>query len=250
MKGPAFILVQACVLALAAGQSPRLIEVHDGFESSKLSASWSAERSLPGAIQIQSEVVRAGRSAVLITLHPGDQLDDEKGTILERAELMEARELASTENEDYAYSFSLFLPRDFPIVPTRLVIAQWKQYCPSGACSQDSPVLALRYQGGEFRVTLHAGAKTRTLFRTADEIRGRWLDFAFHVRFSRDGSGRIRASLNGREIADYAGVSAYSEAFGYPPTGRFYFKMGLYRDRTAETMKIYIDEYRKKELPK
>jgi hypothetical protein len=245
-----FVLFQACLLAVAAGQSPRLIDVYDGFESSRLSASWNTERSLPGAVEIQSEIVRSGKSAARITLHPGDQLDDEKGTILERAELMEARELVSHENTDYAYSFSMFLPRDFPIVPARLVIAQWKQYCPSGRCDPDNPVLALRYQGGEFRVTLRAGAKTQTLFRTADEIRGQWLDFVFLIRFSREGKGRIRATLNGRQIVDYTGVTAYSEMFGYPPAGRFYFKMGLYRDRTKETMKIYVDEYRKKELPK
>jgi hypothetical protein len=186
----------------------------------------------------------------MITLHPGDQLEEEKGTILERAELMEARELTSLEDSTYSYSFSMFLPQDFPIVPARLVIAQWKQHCPSGNCSKSNPVLALRYQAGEFRVTLHAGPKTQTLFRTKDEIRGKWLDFTFLIRFSRGEGGRIKASLNGREIADYTGVTAYSSTYGYPPSGRFYFKMGLYRDQTAETMKIYLDEYRKKELRK
>jgi Polysaccharide lyase len=243
-------LLQACLLASSAGQSPGRVDISDGFESPKLGVSWSAEKSLPGAVEIQSNIVRAGKSAILITLHPGDQLEDEKGTILERAEVMEARELMSLEDADYAYSFSLFLPPDFPIVPTRLVIAQWKQYCPSGRCDPDNPVLALRYQAGEFRVALRAGAVTRTLFRTADEIRGRWLDFAFLIRFSRGSQGRVKASLNGRPIADYTGPTAYSETSGYPPAGRFYFKTGLYRDRTAETMKIYVDEYRKKELPK
>lgn len=95
---------------------------------------------------------------------------------------------------------------------------------------------------------MHAGSKTRTLFRTKDEIRGQWLDFIFLIRFSRGEGGRIRASLDGRQIADYTGVTAYSETFGYPPSGRFFFKMGLYRDRMAEPMKIYVDEYRKKEL--
>jgi hypothetical protein len=232
-----------------AGQSHRLIDVYDGFESPTLSKAWSTERFLPGAVEMQAAVVRSGRSAAAITLHPGDQLEDEKGTVLERAELMEARELTSIEDLAYSYSFSMFLPQDFPVVPTRLVIAQWKQYCPSGKCSEESPVLALRYQAGEFRLTLRTGPKTQTLFRTRDEIKGKWLDFSFLIRFSRGMEGRIKASLNDRQIADYTGVTAYSEAFGYPPSGRFYFKMGLYRDQTAETMKIYVDEYKKKELP-
>jgi hypothetical protein len=204
---------------------------------------------LPDALQIQSVVVRAGKSAALITLHPGDQLSDEKGTELERAEVAEAPRLTSREEADYSFSFSLFLPPDFPVVSTRLIIAQWKQYCPARTCSQDNPVLALRYQSGEFRVTLHAGPKTQTLFSTRDEIRGKWLDFTFLVRFSRRQNGRIRATLGGRSIIDYSGPTAYPEAFGFPAAGRFYFKMGLYRDRAPETMRIYIDEYRKKELP-
>lgn len=243
------VVLPVCLLTFLGGQSRRPIDVYDGFESPELSKVWSPERFLPGAVKIQSEVVRSGRSSAMITLHPGDQLADEKGSELERAELMEARELTSWEDSAYSYTFSMFLPRDFPIVPTRLVIAQWKQYCPSGKCSQDNPVLALRYQAGEFRVTSHAGPKTRTLFSTKDEIRGKWLDFIFLVRFCRGKDGRVMASLDGRPIVDYTGPTAYSEAFGYPPSSRFFFKMGLYRDRTAEPMKIYVDEYRKKELP-
>jgi hypothetical protein len=242
-------LLALCLLVSAGCRSNKRLDIYDGFESPSLSRAWSLEHSLPGAVEIRSEVVRSGRSAALITLHPGDQLEDEKETILERAELTEARQLTSREDSTYAYSFSLFLPQDFPIVPTRLIIAQWKQYCPSGTCSPDNPVLALRYQAGEFRVTLHRGPKTQTLFRTRDEIRGRWLDFTFLIRFSRRDHGRIKASLNGCQIADYTGPTGYSETYGYPSSGRFYFKMGLYRDRTEETMKIYMDEYRKRELP-
>ncbi len=247
---PVLALVPVCLLTLLGGPFAfrRPIDVSDGFESPALSHVWSTERSLPGTVTIQSRVVRAGRRAVEITLHPGDQLPDEKGSELERAELMEARPLTSHEGPAYEYSFSLFLPADFPAVPTRLVIAQWKQYCPSGRCSQDNPVVALRYQGGRLRVTLHSGDKARTLFSTRDEIRGRWLDFRFLIRFSRGDQGRIQAWLDGRRIVDYAGATAYSEAFGFPPAGLFFFKMGLYRDRASVPMTIYIDEYRKKEL--
>jgi hypothetical protein len=244
----ASVLLSTSLLVLSGQQAGRPVDVHDGFESAVLSPLWSVERMLPGAVEIQSRVVRSGKNAVAITLHPGDQLPDEKGSVLERAELLEARELTSREDVAYSYSFSMFLPGDFPVVATRLVIAQWKQYCPSGQCRFDNPVLALRYRSGELALTLHVGPKTRTLFSTRDEIRGRWLDFTFLIRFSRGNGGRVKASLDGREIADYAGPTAYAEAFGYPPGGRFFFKMGLYRDRTPETMTIYIDEYGKKEL--
>jgi hypothetical protein len=244
----AFSLLPVYLLA-ALAQPSRPVHVYDGFESPVLSKAWNTTRILTRDLEIQSAIVRAGRRAARIALHPGDQLPDEKGTILERAELMEAYDLVSYEDRDYSYSFSILLPRDFPVVPTRLVIAQWKQFCPSGRCRPDNPVLALRYQAGELRLTLRAGPKTQTLFRTKEEIRGRWLDLAFRVRFSRGDEGRIQALLNGRSIADYKGPTAYAETYGYPPRGRFYFKTGLYRDRSDVPMTIYLDEYRKRELP-
>jgi hypothetical protein len=137
-------------------------------------------------------------------------------------------------------------------VPTRLVIAQWKQYCGgNGNCSDDSPVLAIRYISGVLKITHQIGPHQTTLYQTQEELRGRWLDFKFQTRFTTNENGRIKAWLNGQPVVDYTGVNAYPEnaTTGYRNPSRFYFKMGLYRDVMAEPMTIYIDEYRKKELP-
>jgi hypothetical protein len=67
----------------------------------------------------------------------------------------------------------------------------------------------------------------------------------FLICFSRQQSGQIRAWLNDEEIIDYEGLNAYPEAGGYPGRNQYYFKMGLYRDRMAEPMTIYFDEYAK-----
>ena len=50
-------------------------------------------------------------------------------------------------------------------------------------------------------------------------------------------------------VIDHEGVTAYPESGGYAGRGQFYFKVGLYRDRMAEPMTVYVDEYRKKPLP-
>jgi hypothetical protein len=231
-----------------ACHSERVIDVNDGFESDELSTIWCTERFLPGAIKFQSTYVKSGKSAVKITLHPGDQMDDEKGTILERAELMESINLVSLEDSNYLYLFSLFLPQDFPIVPTRLVIAQWKQYCESGDCSIDNPVIALRYESGEFEITLKTEPKQIILYSQKEEIRNKWLNFRFQIRFSRNPQGRVRAWLNDQEIINYTGITAYSQTYGYSEPGYFYFKMGLYRDHMDFPMTIYIDDYKKQKL--
>jgi hypothetical protein len=236
-------------LALGSACQRTPSAVYDGFESPALSSLWETRRFIPGAVRIQSSVARAGRSAARITLRPGDQIPQEKGTSLERAELQEARALWVREDSGAVYSFSLFLPQDFPLLSTRLVIGQWKQNCPVESCAPDNPVIAVRYQNGELTVTKRTGAEMETLYRTRAEIRNRWLDFTFLVRFSRNGDGRIRASLGGTTIVDYRGVTAYPEAGGYSRPAEFYFKTGLYRDRAPETMTIYLDEYRKEALP-
>ncbi len=225
--------------------------IYDGFETQDINDIWSSGRFLPKSVEIQSKIVKSGRGAVRITLTQGDQLKEEKGTELERAELMESPKYVSREGCDYSYSFSMFLPKDFPVVPTRLVIAQWKQYFPNmDSDRDDSPVIAVRYADGELIINIKVGPKKVVLFSTKEEIRNKWLDFKFEIHFSRNDDGKIYAWLNEKQIIKYNGKIGYTEKEGFPPGSYYYFKMGLYRDTMAEPMTIYIDEYRKEQLPK
>jgi hypothetical protein len=230
------------------------VDVYDGFEGSTLSNVWDTSRFATGAVEMQAGVVRAGHGATMITVRSRDKFEAgaSGNSDSERAELLEARALTSKEHAAYEYSFSIFFPASFPIVPTRLVIAQWKQYCPEDRiCSDDSPVLAIRYMSGVLRITQDIGKKQAILYQEKGDFRGRWLDFRFQVRFSNGSDGRIKAWLGDHNLVDYAGATANGEnsSTGYQPPGYFYFKMGLYRNAMAEPMTLYIDEYRKKSLP-
>ncbi len=226
----------------------QMIDISDGFESKKLSNLWRSDKFIPGSLEIQSRVVKSGKSAVQITLNPGDQIEDEKGTILERAEIMESRKYTSIEDSVYTYEFSFFLSADFPIVPTRLVIAQWKQDCKSGKCNPANPIIAMRYSSGGLNITLQTGPEKIILYSQTDDIRKQWLDFKFKIRFSRQHNGFIFASLNDQKIIDYSGITAYIKDYGYPFPGHFYFKTGLYRDKMDQPMTIYIDDFKKQEI--
>jgi hypothetical protein len=236
------------LLSLTTCKPNRLADINDDFESDSLGKIWTSDKFIHGALSFQSKYVRSGKKAAMIILRQGDQIDEEKGTILERAELKESKKLFSNENANYAYSFSIFLPPDFPIVPTRLVIAQWKQDCQSGDCNPNNPVIALRYASGEFIITLQAGPNQIALYSQNEGILNRWLDFKFHIRFSRNLDGGIKAWINGKQIIDFEGVTAYSQTFGYPMPGNFYFKIGLYRDQMVQPMAIYFDDYMKKRI--
>jgi hypothetical protein len=74
------------------------------------------------------------------------------------------------------------------------------------------------------------------------------MDFKFQIWFSRSQNGIINATLNKKIIIDYKGVTAYTDMYGYPYPGKFYFKMGLYRDRMVQPMTIYFDDYQKQQL--
>jgi len=100
------------------------------------------------------------------------------------------------------------------------------------------------------RITQDIDKKPIVLWEEKGEFRGRWLDWKFQARFSTGKDGRVKAWLGGRMLLDYTGVTANTEnqTTGYRNPGYFYFKMGLYRNRMAEPMTVYIDEYRKQTL--
>lgn len=229
---------------------PKTVHVYDGFESAKLSSHWMKLKMVPGSFVSQSQVVRAGYRAGEITLHSGDLHEDASDCCAanERDELMERWRYFSHFHRRYRYSFSLYLPPDFPVVPIRLVIAQWKQLCEWRGCRPDSPILAIRYQAGELFITRQDEHDIQTLYSTKQELRGRWLDFQFETNFSPRADGAIDAWLNGAPICHYRGPTVYQPQFGYPSDGLIYFKTGLYRNEMSQPMTIFVDEYRKDEL--
>ena len=238
------------ILAVVIFHHPHL-SIYDGFETSKLSRNWNTARLEDHSVTFQSEVVRKGKGAFKITLQNGDKVENktDKDNSSERDELMEAMSLYSVEGVKYEYTFSMFLPGNFPITSTRLVIAQWKQFCLFCPCSAYSPVIAIRYISGKLMITLQTGTIRDTLYCSGLEIRKRWLDFKFQIRFSRQKDGEVKAFLAGKQIVNYKGITSYQdECRVLSDKNKYYFKMGLYRDRMNVPMTIYIDEYRKNQM--
>jgi hypothetical protein len=227
------------------------LNVYDGFEVSTLNKIWTNARMEQDAFVIQSKIVHSGKNAAKITLKYGDKVESNNGKDKdsERDELMESRKLYAVEDIKYEYQFSMLLPDSFPILPVRLVIAQWKQDCPLCSCENYSPVLALRYESGRLFITLQTDSGRHELYNTNEEIRGRWLNFKFLVRFSKSKNGEVIAFLDNKKVVDYKGVTSYSNDCRILSTkNKYFFKMGLYRDRISEPMIIFIDDYKKNRL--
>lgn len=240
------------------------INVYDGFETPTLSPLWDTSRLELSSIKMESHTVRAGHQAIAITVRPHDKFEAGHNGDLdtERDELLEARALYARQGVPYEYSFSMFFTADFPIVPTRLVIAQWKEYCgdKTKPCDGDSPVLALRYISGELLITQDLDHRHIILWRKSGDFRNRWLDFRIRARFQPDEharmddfgralNGHVQVWLNNEPILILAGQTLnHPGASGYPEQGYIYFKMGLYRDVMQPPMTVSIDEFRKRQL--
>jgi hypothetical protein len=249
IAGGAFLLLLIIMVALRTIP----INVYDDFESPRLSwTRWSRGRFAPGAVATEQSVVRAGRGALAITVHSGDRYEaaSDTGAACERDELMESWWLYSRAGRTYAYSFSLYLPKEIPQTSERLVIAQWRQLCEASRCRPDRPVLAIRCEDAHLKITRIDEQGSHALYQGSDDIRGRWLDFRFVTRFDSSGEGGVDATLDGHEIVNYRGPTLFQPAHGYPRHALIYFKTGLYRDALHEPpWTMYVDEYRKDQCP-
>lgn len=246
----AVLLVLVFLAILVLRRIP--IHVYDGFDSSRLSwFRWSRGRFVSGAVTPEHSLVRAGHGALAITVRNGDRYEaaSDTGAATERDELMEAWWLLSRTQRTYAYSFSLYLPKELPQTSERLVIAQWRQLCEARRCRPDYPVLAIRLEEARLRVTRRDEKGSEILYQGTADARGRWLDFRFVTRFDQT-TGLVDATLDGRPIVHYCGPTLFQPAAGYPLHGLVYFKTGLYRDALGEPpWTMYVDEYRKDECP-
>ena len=214
--------------------------LRDGFENKLLTTFWmpghyGSGRYAPGAVILSDEYARSGHRSARITVREGDVAQrGDSGQANERAELDSGKH--EILGQDVWCGFSMLIPPGFPIVDTRLVMAQWKQ---SGL--EGSPLVAQRLQGGRHYVTirdLDTRGGVREEYDLPPILPGRWNDIVYHVRFTGDLSGMIEIWMNGQQVVRFAGPTASARG-----KAQFYHKVGLYRDRMKEPMTIFIDNY-------
>lgn len=246
--------IRGAVAQTAPATAKTPASAYDGFESPALGNMWMTLKMAPGSYAMESDIVRAGHSALRITVKPHDNFMRGTGGDAdnERDELIEAFPYMTRANVPYEVSWSMYLPEDFPIVPVRLVIGQWWEWCHASnlPCSNDSPVLALRYIGGELLITQDIAHHHNVLYREKRNLRGHWLDLRFQFKFTQQSDGLVRAWLDGKQVVDFTGVTSNPEnaTTGYTPPIFLPFKIGLYRNVMQQPMTIYLDEYRKQVL--
>jgi hypothetical protein len=209
--------------------------LYDGFEGEAVAKFWlpgdyGTGLYVPGDIHIANDPARSGAHSVEITVHEGDvEAAGDADTQVERAELDSGH--FPLRGQEAWYGFSVFVPRNFPIVDNRLVISSCKQ------SDVSRPLTAQRFRNGRHTLTVESQGRKET-FKLPDLPVGRWVDFVCRARYSAGKDGAFEMWMDGGKVASYAGPLADPQN-----KNAFYHKIGLYRDRMKQPMTIYFDNY-------
>ena len=130
------------------------------------------------------------------------------------------------EGSEYYYKWSTLFAPDFPSVNTWQLFTQWHHEGPNG-----SPPVEF-YVRGE-RIYLRLQGRDDMVVWNAPLVRGQWLDFVFHVKWSSNPSvGFVELYFNGQLVLPKKSVATmYSGDLNY-------LKIGLYRDAAVKPVGV------------
>ncbi len=212
----------------------------DSFEVERINRYWTTTWwSRDGGVD--DTVAMDGENALRVVVQAGDhRLFGKSGQATERSEINERHR--HPFGRDVWYSFSVYVPEDFPIEDTRLVMGQWKQTA-IFLWKKHSPAVAQRFRNGVFQITINNDSGRTYLYEdgsAADPtLVGEWTSFVYHIRFDKAQNGRLEVWMNGEQIIDYSGQIGYRGDLNTS-----YFRLGLYRDTMEQPMTVYYDDFR------
>ena len=219
----------------------------DGFRDVR--NGWSFKKSLPANFKrygysvvskSDGHPVRDGRKSLRFEVRAGDCSWSPGGwsdceNDRERHELLTTSDWSKGE---YWYHWSIFFPRDYPIIyPVKVALGQFHQ-------KGSHPVWMFQNSSGGYFVDNQTpgGTLEKREILTDEEVRGRWSDILVHARWTHRDNGYFRVYVNGETTPRYA---------WFGPTRkkgkRVYFKLGIYRSFMSRrpgdepTQVVYFD---------
>lgn len=202
-------------VVLITPDSARTVVFEDRGSSDSL-RSWSAVQSEDlGRVGVASDPAGGPDPALRFEVRGGDT--GPSGAQSAQAQLAWWGRL-TRQGEENRYSWSNFIPGDYPVSDRSQELVQWKNEGPG------SPPLTFGLRGR--CLTLRTGPQDgERLVWATPVVLGRWLDFRARVRWSpstRD--GRVWLDYRGRRVLNGAPVATM-----YPGRGNF-LRLGLTRD--------------------
>ena len=165
-----------------------------------------------GTVRFQSDVVRAGKQALQLSVREHCPKGDEDCS--ERAEVWEKPDAHVPYLQGAWYAFSVKFADPIPRDAHRYVIAQWKREITGNGHSDFSPLLAVRLDGGKLFATVETGTVpvTRGVACAPGETRV----------FAKEKRGQTRALVAvqaGWDVADSKLYDACTRAIRITPRG-------------------------------
>jgi hypothetical protein len=191
------------------------------FESGDLSQ-WTGKQEVSAdRLQVISSPDRESQHALKVTVHKGDDPINASGN---RNEVFHYGN--ETEGSEYYYKWSTMFAPDFPSANTWQLFTQWHHTGSSG-----SPPLEFYVWGENIYLRLE-GRDDRVVW-SAPLVRGQWLDFILHVKWSSDPKvGFVELYYNGQIALPKESSPTLFGGMGN------YLKMGLYRDEQISAVGV------------
>ncbi|WP_233262055.1 polysaccharide lyase [Vitiosangium sp. GDMCC 1.1324] len=186
------------------------------YETGNLSQ-WSGRESVASdRLQVVTSPTREGKYALKVTVKKGDDPINASGN---RNELFHFGN--ETEGSEYYYKWSTQFASDFPSVNTWQLFTQWHHDGSNG-----SPPLEFYVRGERIYLRLE-GRDDRIVWNTP-LVRGQWLDFVLHVKWSSDPNiGFVELYYNGQLVLPRMHSPTMFQGM------QNYLKQGLYRDESV-----------------
>ena len=216
--------VRACGASSSSGSASGVVWRGD-FESGDRTQWSSTQMVSADRLQVVSSPARQGSHAIKVTVRQGDNPISASGN---RNELV--RMTNEKEGDEYYYKWSTMFASDYPSAKTWQLFTQWHHSGSSG-----SPPVEF-YVNGE---TMYLRLRGSDVVWTTPLVRGQWLDFVFHVKWSsKSSTGFVELYYRGNLVLPKSyGATLYSGQTNY-------LKVGLYRNSTiAPVGVVYHDSW-------
>lgn len=208
--------------------------------------------------------LRGGSRAFRLTLRESDPMVH-NGT---RAEIGWNTGASARTHTEQWYGFSMYIPEDWqPDNQTGEILAQWHSPNTDEAAAGQpgkSPPLSFWVTGDVFKIANIWDPKEVTIGNdptigepkggratiwsgSATALKGKWVDWVFHVKWNYDGNGFVEVWKDGQWLASRTGPNAYNDS------GTITFKYGVYKSgwnnsngstNVIKKRVIYVDELR------
>jgi Polysaccharide lyase len=235
--------------------------LRDSRDSTKI---YTQECALADSCVAVTSPNRGGPRAFRFTLRESDPMVH-NGT---RAEIGRNTGASAQAHTEQWYGFSTFIPADWQSdTQTGDIIAQWHSPNDDEYAAGEpgkSPPLSLYITGDALKVANSWDPKEVTLDNnptlgepkgwrgslwqgSVSELKGRWVDWVFHVKWNYDGNGFVQVWKDGQQIVSKTGPNTYNDV------GTITFKYGIYKSgwnnsngstNTVKKRVLYVDELR------